>query len=102
MLWTGDTPKAKELEENMASYFNVLQGFLLYFYGSMVGAGPTLSSSLHQLVMQVVNSSFNLMKDTISSYSKSHSHFISLSLAQISWIHKLLWIFEWQHYVTAT
>ncbi|KAK4792676.1 hypothetical protein SAY86_023111 [Trapa natans] len=68
MLWTGDTPKSKEVEENMGSYFNVLQGFLLYFYGSMVGAGPTLSSSLHQLMMQVINSSFNLMKDTISSY----------------------------------
>ncbi|XP_031400629.1 uncharacterized protein LOC116210742 [Punica granatum] len=67
MLWTGGTPKAKEVEENMASYFNVLQGFLLYFYGSTVGAGPTLSSNLHQSVMQVVNSSFNLMKDSVSS-----------------------------------
>lgn len=85
MLWTGgDAPKAKELEENMSSYFNVLQGFLLYFYGSMVGAGPTLSSSLHQSMMQVVNSSFNLMKDTISSYRKSLPLPLPLSLAYIS------------------
>lgn len=68
MLWTGNTPKASELEENMGAYFNVLQGFLLHFYGSTVGAGPTLSVNLHQSVMRVVDSSFKLMKESIESY----------------------------------
>ncbi|KAH9746552.1 cyclin-d1-binding protein 1 [Citrus sinensis] len=43
MLWTGETPEAKAIEENMAEYFNMLQGFVLLSHGSTVGAGPTLS-----------------------------------------------------------
>ncbi|XWS22444.1 hypothetical protein CRYUN_Cryun29cG0034900 [Craigia yunnanensis] len=68
MLWNGKAPEAKELEENITSYFNVLQGFLLLSHGSTVGAGPTLSSSIHESVTQVVDCSFRLMKESVSLY----------------------------------
>lgn len=70
MLWSGDKPESKAIEENMTSYFNNLQGFLLVSHGSMVGAGPTLSSSIHESVKQVVDSCFRLMKETVSLYGK--------------------------------
>ncbi|CAJ2630618.1 unnamed protein product [Trifolium pratense] len=68
MLWTGDQPDSKAIEETMTSYFNNLQGFLLISHGSKIGAGPTLSSSIHESVKQVVDSSFRLMKETVSFY----------------------------------
>lgn len=70
MIWTGDKPESKAIEETMTSYFNNLQGFLLVSHGSKVGAGPTLSSSIHESVKQVVDSSFRLMKETVSFYGK--------------------------------
>ena len=81
MLWTGERREGKELKENMAAYFNVLQGFLLLSHGSKVGAGPTLSSMIYASVKQVVDCSFMLFKESISSYgilslslSLSHTH----------------------------
>lgn len=68
MLYTGETPEVKVLEENMAAYLNMLQGFLLLSHGSSVGAGPTLSSCIHSSIKQVVDSSFMLLKDAVSSY----------------------------------
>ncbi|XP_022734977.1 uncharacterized protein LOC111288366 isoform X2 [Durio zibethinus] len=68
MLWNGKAPEAKELEENITSYFNVLQGFLLLSHGSTVDAGPTLSLSIHESVKQVVDCSFRLMKESVSLY----------------------------------
>ncbi|CAM8881438.1 unnamed protein product [Rhodiola kirilowii] len=68
MLCTGATPEVKALEENMVTYFNVLQGFLLLSHGSTVGAGPTLSSIVHATVKQVVDASFKLWMDVVSSY----------------------------------
>lgn len=68
MLWNGNSPEAKEVEENIASYFNVLQGFLLLSHGSTIGAGPTLSSTIHDSVKQVVDCSFRLMKESVSLY----------------------------------
>lgn len=68
MLWTGETPEAKAVEENMVTYFNTLQGLLLLSHGSMVGAGPTLSSAIHASIKQVVDCSFKLMMETVSSY----------------------------------
>ncbi|KAI4297165.1 hypothetical protein L6164_037066 [Bauhinia variegata] len=68
MLWTGEKPEAKAIEENMASYFNTLQGFLLLSHGSTVGAGPTLSSSIHASTKLVVDSSFRLMTESVSLY----------------------------------
>ncbi|PHT33292.1 hypothetical protein CQW23_25092 [Capsicum baccatum] len=68
MLWTGEAPEVKALEENMASYFNMLQGLLLLSHSSTVGAGPTLSSCIHVSIKQVVDSSFMLMKESVSSY----------------------------------
>lgn len=70
MLWNGNSPEAKEVEENIASYFNVLQGFLLLSHGSTIGAGPTLSSTIHDSVKQVVDCSFRLMKESVSLYGK--------------------------------
>lgn len=70
MLWTAEAPEAKAVEENMAAYFNILQGFLLHTHGSTVGAGPTLSSAVHASVQQVVDSSFKLMKESVNLYGK--------------------------------
>ncbi|TYI84218.1 hypothetical protein E1A91_D05G348800v1 [Gossypium mustelinum] len=82
MLWNGESPQAKEVEENVNSYFNVLQGFLLLSHGSTVGAGPTLSSSIHESVKHVVDCSFRLMKEHVSLYG-SHNKEKKLSMPQI-------------------
>ncbi|KAJ7954176.1 Cyclin-D1-binding protein [Quillaja saponaria] len=71
MLWTGETPEARSIEENMAAYFNMLQGFLLLSHGSTVGAGPTLSTSILASVKQVVDSSFRLMTEPVSFYESN-------------------------------
>lgn len=68
MLWTGEAPEVKMLEENMAAYFNMLQGFLLFAHGSTVGAGRTLSSNIHAAGKQVVDCSFMLWRESVSSY----------------------------------
>ncbi|KAK8643570.1 hypothetical protein V6N13_012859 [Hibiscus sabdariffa] len=68
MLWNGESPDAKQVEETMNSFFNVLQGFLLLSHGSTVGAGPTLSSSIHESVKHIVDCSFRLMKEHVSLY----------------------------------
>ncbi|PHT67258.1 hypothetical protein T459_26745 [Capsicum annuum] len=79
MLWTGEAPEVKALEENMASYFNMLQGLLLLSHSSIVGAGPTLSSCIHASIKQVVDSSFMLMKESVSSYgSNDKKHKLSI------------------------
>lgn len=73
MLWTGNVPVVKELEDNMTTYFNTLQGFLLISHGCTVGAGPTLFSCIHSSVKRVVDSSFMLMKECVSSYGNANS-----------------------------
>lgn len=70
MVWTGERLEVKAIEENMAAYFNMLQGFLLVSHGSKVGAGPTLSSVIHASVKQVIDSSFRLWKESVSLYGK--------------------------------
>ncbi|KAK1267850.1 hypothetical protein QJS04_geneDACA017614 [Acorus gramineus] len=55
MLSTAEAPNAKELQENMDAYCNVLQGFLLLCHGSTVGAG-TLVSSRKSLIPQLTGS----------------------------------------------
>ncbi|KAL2485041.1 hypothetical protein Adt_29797 [Abeliophyllum distichum] len=82
MLYTGETPEVKVLEENMAAYFNMLQGFLLLSHGSSVGAGPTLSTCIHVSIKQVVDSSFMLLKEAVSSYG-SHDKAQQLSIPQL-------------------
>ncbi|CAN4124908.1 unnamed protein product [Withania somnifera] len=82
MLWTGEAPEVKALEENMASYFNMLQGLLLLSHSSVAGAGPTLSSCIHASVKQVVDSSFMLMKESVSSYGSNNKKQI-LSIPQL-------------------
>ncbi|KAF6140387.1 hypothetical protein GIB67_013156 [Kingdonia uniflora] len=73
LLCTGDAPKSRELEDNMKVYFNLLQGFLLLSPGSQVSVGPTLSSSIHAfvkqvVVKQVVDCSFSFWKEVASSF----------------------------------
>ncbi|XP_050374179.1 uncharacterized protein LOC126791750 [Argentina anserina] len=68
MIWSGDRVEARVIDENMTAYFNMLQNFLLLSHGSLVGAGPTLSSWVHASVKQVVDSSFKLMKESVSLY----------------------------------
>lgn len=87
MLWSGETPEVRALEENMASYFNILQGFLLLSHGSIVGAGPTLSSCVHASVKQVVDSSFKLLKESVSLYGN-----LSLSLSLVEDRSNLIYI----------
>ncbi|KAF3943911.1 hypothetical protein CMV_029578 [Castanea mollissima] len=82
MLWTGETQEVKALEENMEAYFNVLQGFLLLCHGSSVRAGPTLSSCIHKSAKQVVDSSFKLFMESVSSYG-SHKKDQKLSIPQL-------------------
>ncbi|KAL0424685.1 UNVERIFIED_CONTAM: hypothetical protein Sradi_1003300 [Sesamum radiatum] len=72
MLYTGETPGVKALEENMVAYFNMLQGFLLLSHGSSMGAGPTLSSCIHKTVKQVTDSSFMLLQEAVSSYGSQN------------------------------
>lgn len=78
MLWTGEAPEVKALEENMTSYFNMLQGLLLLSHSSTVGAGPTLSSCIHASIKQVVDSSFMLMKESVSSYGSNKKQKLSI------------------------
>lgn len=70
MLWIGESPKCEALKETMESYLNALQGFLLHCHGSMVGAGPTLSSSIQASVKQIVESSFRLLQGSVSLHGK--------------------------------
>lgn len=81
MIWSGERVEARVIEENMTAYFNMLQSFLLLSHGSMVGAGPTLSSCVHASVKQVVDSSFKLMKESVSLYGNLP---ISVSLMPIN------------------
>ncbi|GAB2216338.1 hypothetical protein Droror1_Dr00024110 [Drosera rotundifolia] len=67
---------------NMDAYFNTLQGFLLLACGSMVGAGPTLSSSICASVKQVVDLSFMLWQESIS-FCGSCSRKQKLTIPQI-------------------
>ncbi|KAL3631374.1 hypothetical protein CASFOL_024358 [Castilleja foliolosa] len=73
MLYSGDDPGVKALEENMSVYFNMLQGLLLLSHGSTLGAGPTLSSSIHKTVKQVADSSFKLLQESVSSYGSPNN-----------------------------
>ncbi|XP_078172218.1 uncharacterized protein LOC144566174 isoform X2 [Carex rostrata] len=71
MLWCEETSDVKALKENIAAYFNVLQGFLLFCHSSTIGAGPTLHKSIHGASKRVVDSSISLFKETISFYETS-------------------------------
>lgn len=73
MLFTGEKIEVRALEENMESYFNVLQGLLLLAYGTTVGAGPTLSSNIHSSIKQVVDCSFLLWRECVASYGSHGS-----------------------------
>lgn len=66
MLWSGDAPDVKALEENMETYFNILHGFVLLCHGSTVGAGPTLHASINASVKQVIDCSIALLKEAVS------------------------------------
>jgi hypothetical protein len=68
MVWSGDLPGVETLKENIAAYFNVLQGFLLACHGSTVGAGPTLHKFITSSAKGVVDSSFSLFKLAVSAY----------------------------------
>ncbi|KAM7250006.1 hypothetical protein ACFE04_021889 [Oxalis oulophora] len=83
MLWNGESPKAKAIEESMETYFNMLNGLLLLAHGSSIGAGTTLSSNIHAAVKQVVDCSFKLMKESVSLYG-SHDKDQKLSIPQLA------------------
>lgn len=68
MLWSENTTSVEELEENIKVYCNSLQGFLLLTYGSMVGAGPTLSTCIRKSANQVSDCSLSLLRKAVSYY----------------------------------
>ncbi|KAF6991705.1 hypothetical protein CFC21_008760 [Triticum aestivum] len=68
MVWSGDLPGVETLKENIAAYFNVLQGFLLACHGSTVSAGPTLHKYITSSAKGVVDASFSLFKLAVSAY----------------------------------
>ena len=70
MLWTGENPEVGAIEENMRSYFNILRGVILLSLSSTVKAGPTLSSGIQISVKQILDTSFTLMKESLSLYGK--------------------------------
>ncbi|THU44640.1 hypothetical protein C4D60_Mb02t09500 [Musa balbisiana] len=72
MLWSGEAPDAKALEENMGAYCNIIHGFVLLCYGSTVGAGPTLHASIYASAKQVVDCSLALLREAVS--YESHVH----------------------------
>ncbi|KAJ4830267.1 hypothetical protein Tsubulata_039332 [Turnera subulata] len=51
VLWTGETPQAKSVEENMETFFNTLQGLLLLYHASLVGSSK---KDIKLLVPQLV------------------------------------------------
>jgi hypothetical protein len=67
MVWSGELPGIEALKENIAAYFNVLQGFLLACHGSTVGAGPTLHKYI-TTAQGMMDSSFLLFKLAVSAY----------------------------------
>ncbi|PKA56954.1 hypothetical protein AXF42_Ash002258 [Apostasia shenzhenica] len=73
MLFNGETPEIKQLEENMEAYFNVLHGFILLCHGSTVGAGPTLHASICGSARQVIDCSLALLKEAASSCESPNS-----------------------------
>lgn len=83
MLWSGETPDVKALEENMGAYCNVLHGFLLLCHGSTVGAGPTLHTSIRAAAKQVIDCSLSLLKEAVSSCD-SQSSSKKLSIPSLS------------------
>lgn len=83
MLWSGETPDARELEENMGVYCNMLQGFLLLCHGSMVGAGPTLRASIRASAKQVMDDSLSLFKEAVASYEYPNAN-QKLSIPQLA------------------
>ncbi|KAJ3697060.1 hypothetical protein LUZ61_000765 [Rhynchospora tenuis] len=68
MLWCEETSDVKALKENIVTYFNVLQGFLLFCHSSTGGAGPTLHKLIHSASKRVMDSSISLFKETIFFY----------------------------------
>lgn len=68
MLWSQNTTSVEELEENIKVYCNSLQGFLLLSHGSMVGAGPTLSTCIRKSANQVSDCSLSLLRKAVSYY----------------------------------
>ncbi|RRT76394.1 hypothetical protein B296_00023255 [Ensete ventricosum] len=72
MLWSGEAPDAKALEENMGAYCNIIHGFVLLCHGSTVGAGPTLHASIYASAKQVVDCSLALLREAVS-YGAYHA-----------------------------
>ncbi|KHN06718.1 Cyclin-D1-binding protein 1 like [Glycine soja] len=67
----------------MASYFNTLQAFLLLSHSSTVGAGPTLSSSVHSSLKQVVDEGNGLFIRSSFLYIWSHSKDLKISVPHL-------------------
>ncbi|XP_010924164.1 uncharacterized protein [Elaeis guineensis] len=83
MLWSGETPAVKALEENMGAYCNLLHGFLLLCHGSTVGAGPTLHASICASAKQVIDCSLSLLREAVSSCDSCSSN-KKLSIPKLS------------------
>ncbi|XP_064950169.1 uncharacterized protein LOC135599736 isoform X2 [Musa acuminata AAA Group] len=82
MLWSGEAPDAKALEENMGAYCNIIHGFVLLCHGSTVGAGPTLHASIYASAKQVVDCSLALLREAVS--YELHDHEKRFSISQLA------------------
>ncbi|KAG6517263.1 uncharacterized protein LOC122055684 [Zingiber officinale] len=83
MLWSGEAPEMKALEENIGAYCNILHGFILLCHGSTVGAGPTLHANINVSAKQVVECSLALLREAVSSY-ESRNREKRLSIPQLA------------------
>ncbi|KAJ7532814.1 hypothetical protein O6H91_13G021200 [Diphasiastrum complanatum] len=59
-------PKIDEARDEMQSYSNALQGFLLLCHGSTVGAGLTLLSSIQLVSKHVLDTSLTLLEAAVN------------------------------------
>lgn len=76
MLWTREIPEVIQLEKSLKACFDELQIFGLVSHACLVGTGPTLSSCILASVKQVFDSSFKLLKESVSLFDD-----LSLSLS---------------------
>lgn len=70
VLWKGKVTK-KDGMDNIDSYIQALQGFLLFSHGSTVGAGTTLLSCIDLASKQMANSSLGLLRGAVAGVSNS-------------------------------
>lgn len=65
VLWSRNVAK-KDGKQNIRSFTEALQGFVLLCHGSTVGAGPTLLKMVHLAAKQVVDASLTFLRGAVA------------------------------------